>query len=81
MTSENDPKRVAGRRAAELVETGMVVGLGTGSTVYHTLVRLAERIESEGLAIRGIPTSKDTEGKARALGIPLVASMTWKGST
>lgn len=54
-----------------MVSSGTVVGLGTGSTVYHTLVRLAERIEGEGLEIRGVPTSTDTEGKARQMGIPL----------
>lgn len=67
-----NPKEVSGRNAAELVEDGMVVGLGTGSTVAFTLERLAERIRSEGLALRGVPTSLDTETKARALGIPLV---------
>lgn len=64
-------KRAAGRRAAEFVTSGQVVGLGTGSTVFFTLERLAERIKDEGLAIRGIPTSLDTEGKARDFGIPL----------
>ena len=68
----HNPKEVSGRRAAELVRDGMVVGLGTGSTVYFSLVRLRERIEREGLAIRGVPTSNDTDAKARALGIPLV---------
>lgn len=68
----SEAKRAAGRRAAELVEDGMAVGLGTGSTVFYALERLAERIEAESLAIRGIPTSKDTGAKARALGIPLV---------
>lgn len=67
-----NPKEVAGRRAAEFVTDGMTVGLGTGSTVYYTLVRLAERIETESLVIRGVPTSVDTEHKARELGIPLV---------
>ena len=71
MSSDHDPKRVAGRAAAEMVSSGMAVGLGTGSTVFHTLVRLAERIEAEGLEIRGVPTSKDTETKAREMGIPL----------
>ncbi len=66
-----NPKETAGRQAAELVQDGMTVGLGTGSTVYFTLVRLAERIESEGLTIRGVPTSEDTAHKARAFGIPL----------
>ena len=49
----------------------MTVGLGTGSTVYYTLVALGERVAREGLAIRGVPTSLDTETKARELGIAL----------
>lgn len=69
----NDPKEIAGRRAAEMVEDGMTLGLGTGSTVYFTLVRLAERIRDEGLVLRGVPTSLDTETKSRALGIPTVS--------
>lgn len=64
-------KERAGRAAAEEIRDGMVVGLGTGSTVYFTLVRLGERIQAEGLSIRGIPTSRDTELKAGQLGIPL----------
>jgi len=64
-------KRAAGRAAAELVQTGTSIGLGTGSTVFFTLERLAERIRDEGLSIRGIPTSHDTEKKAREFGIPL----------
>jgi ribose 5-phosphate isomerase A len=64
-------KRAAGRRAAEMVEDGMVVGLGTGSTVLFVMERLAERIEG-GLSITGIPTSYQAEDRARALGIPLV---------
>lgn len=67
----SNPKEVAGRRAADMVETNSIVGLGTGSTVYFTLVRLAERIRDEGLQITGVPTSIDTETKARELGIPL----------
>ena len=65
------PKEVAGRAAAELVEDGMTLGLGTGSTVHFTLIAIGERIRSEGLRVRGVPTSLDTETKARALGIPL----------
>src|SRR5687768_2312115 len=49
----------------------MKVGLGTGSTVHFTLERLAERVR-EGLKIACVPTSVDTEGKARALGLELV---------
>jgi len=69
----HDPKEIAGRRAAELVEDGMTVGLGTGSTVWFTLVRLAERVRAEGLSIRGVPTSVDTEEKARRLGLVLAS--------
>jgi len=65
-------KEAAGRRAAEFVEDGMRVGLGTGSTVHYVLLRLAERIRDERLSIRGVPTSLDTERKARELGIPLI---------
>lgn len=66
-----ESKRAAGRRAADLVESGQVVGLGTGSTVFFTLERLAERVANDGLQIRGVPTSVDTETKAREFGIPL----------
>jgi ribose 5-phosphate isomerase A len=66
-----DPKSVAGRAAADLVPDGSIVGLGTGSTVHFTLLRLAERMRSEGLRILGVPTSVDTERKARELAIPL----------
>jgi ribose 5-phosphate isomerase A len=65
-------KEAAGRLAAEYAKDGMVLGLGTGSTVRFTLERLAERIREEGLSIRGVPTSEDTEARARELGIPLV---------
>jgi len=68
---EQNPKKVAGRRAAELVEDGMTLGLGTGSTVLFFLQRVAERIREEGLELRGVPTSVDTETKSRELGIPL----------
>ena len=64
-------KRAAGRRAAEYVIDGMSVGLGTGSTVFYALERLAERIRQERLSIRGLPTSVDTEAKALEMGIPL----------
>ncbi|MEH6940220.1 ribose-5-phosphate isomerase RpiA [Bacillus sp. JJ664] len=66
-----DSKKLAGEKAVEFVEDGMIVGLGTGSTVYWTILKLAERMK-EGLKIQGVPTSKDTEQLAIKLGIPLV---------
>ena len=58
-------KAVAARAAAELVEDGMRVGLGTGSTVAHLLTALAER----GLSVRCVSTSPRTEARARELGL------------
>ena len=65
-------KRQAGERAAQLVESGMVIGLGTGSTAIFATRRIAQRIQGGDLrAISAIPTSLATEADARALGIPL----------
>jgi ribose 5-phosphate isomerase A len=64
----NAEKRLAAEAAAELVEDGMAVGLGTGSTVEHLLPALARR----GLSgIRCVATSVATEKQARELGIPV----------
>ena len=63
-------KRAAGYQAADMVEEGMVVGLGTGSTVYFALERLSDRVR-EGLQITGIPTSFQTARRAREAGILL----------
>ena len=65
----DDEKRVAAEAAAELVEDGMTVGLGTGSTVAHLLPALAAR----GLDIRCVATSPRTEDAARSLGIRVEA--------
>jgi ribose 5-phosphate isomerase A len=63
-------KKAAAEWAAALIEDGMVVGLGTGSTASLVLEPLAARIR-QGLRIVGIPTSERTAEQARALGIPL----------
>lgn len=64
-------KEQAGTAAAALVEDGMVVGLGTGSTVKYTILELARRVRDEGLQIVGIPTSEASAVLAREGGIPL----------
>jgi ribose 5-phosphate isomerase A len=71
MAQPDRSKEAAGRRAADLARTGTTLGLGTGSTVHFVLLRLAERVAEEGLEVRCVPTSLDTERKARELGIPL----------
>jgi ribose 5-phosphate isomerase A len=67
--SADDQKRISGEAAAELVENGMVVGLGTGSTAAWFVKALAAR----KLDIRGVPTSEATANLARELGIALAA--------
>ena len=65
------PKEKAGRRAAEFVEDGMIVGLGTGSTAVFTIKALGERV-AQGLNIRAIPTSNASAELASNLDIELV---------
>jgi ribose 5-phosphate isomerase A len=65
------PKQLAGERAAEYVQEGMVVGLGTGSTTAFAVRQLGQRVQA-GLRIRGIPTSRATEALAREVGILLI---------
>jgi len=66
-------KKAAGESAAALVKDGMVVGLGTGSTVAWTIQRLGERVNEEGLDILGVPTSYQAEALAIASKIPLTS--------
>ena len=73
-TSANtDAKKAAGVAAAELVKSGMVVGLGTGSTVAWTIRRLGERVREERLDFLGIATSFQAENLAIDSGISLTA--------
>jgi len=65
-------KQSAGIAACDFVTSGMDVGLGTGSTVKHTVIELGRRMAEEGLEIRGVPTSIETEKLARSLGIPIL---------
>jgi len=74
MTDAETLKRAAGLEAAGLVEAGMRIGLGTGSTVAHFLMFLSERINRGGLRnVLGVPTSLWTAQRARDLGIPLTS--------
>jgi ribose 5-phosphate isomerase A len=63
-------KIAAANFAADQVQNGMKVGLGTGSTAYHLVEALGRRVAS-GLKIIGVPTSERTVNQARGLGIPL----------
>jgi ribose 5-phosphate isomerase A len=67
VSAVEDEKRAAAEEAAGLVEEGMTLGLGTGSTVAYLLPALAAR----GLRLRCVATSPQTEQAARELGLPL----------
>jgi ribose 5-phosphate isomerase A len=67
----DDAKKRAGEKAAEYVESGQIVGLGTGSTAYFAIVRLGALVR-EGLDIKGIATSEASAALAREQGIPLI---------
>lgn len=64
-------KEQAGIHAASYVQSGMVVGLGTGSTAYYFVQELGRRVQEEGLEIVGVTTSHRTAEQAKSLGIPL----------
>jgi ribose 5-phosphate isomerase A len=67
-------KKAAGDAAARRIQSGMVVGLGTGSTAIHAIRCLGRRLrDRELLEIRGIPTSFQASVIARELGIPLAS--------
>ena len=63
-------KQLACQRAAQEVQDGMVLGLGTGSTVYYFLQELG-RMVREGIHMTGVPTSIRTADLATQLAIPL----------
>ncbi|MFL9827322.1 ribose-5-phosphate isomerase RpiA [Rhodoplanes sp. SY1] len=63
-------KREAAARAVDLVEPGMRLGLGTGSTAKHFVALLGERVRG-GLDVIGVPTSEATRADAEAAGIRL----------
>lgn len=68
--SADDLKRAAAARALELVEGGMRLGLGTGSTAKHFVDLLGERVRT-GLDVVCVPTSEATRAQAEGLGVPL----------
>lgn len=71
MVEKEELKKLAGEKAADHIEDGMIIGLGTGSTVEYMLRKLGELVR-EGLDIEGIPTSIHTKRIAKEEKIPLI---------
>lgn len=70
--SQDDLKKLAAEKAVDSIKSGMVLGLGTGSTAAFAVSRIGELLSSGALTnIVGIPTSKRTQEQAASLGIPL----------
>src|SRR6266581_5480954 len=78
MADRERMKQLACQRAAQEVQHGMVLGLGTGSTVYYFLQELG-RMVRQGLRIAGVPTSVQTTQIATQLAIPLTTLETHPG--
>ena len=63
-------KEVVGKKAVEYVKDGMIVGLGTGSTVFYFVHALADRVK-EGLNVEMVSTSIQTVELAQSLGLTI----------
>jgi len=66
-----EQKRIAGQKATEYIKDGMILGLGTGSTAYYMIKKVGELVQN-GMNLKAVATSKDTESLAKELHIPLV---------
>lgn len=67
-----EQKRIAGEKATEYIKDGMIVGLGTGTTASYVINKVGELVK-DGLKIKAVATSKQTEDLAKQLGIPLLS--------
>jgi ribose 5-phosphate isomerase A len=67
----DEQKRLTGEAAAALVEDGMTVGLGTGSTAAFLIKALGARAKTQGMTLRCVATSRATEIAAEAVGLSL----------
>jgi len=70
MSSSDEIKKRAGIYAADFVESGMTIGLGTGSTVFFLIEELGKRVQ-QGLQLTIVPTSNKTEAMARQLNMSI----------
>jgi len=75
LTSDQDAlKRAAAEKALELVRDGMLLGLGSGSTVRYFTEGVG-RLVADGMKVRGVPTSRETAELAATNGIPIVTEI------
>jgi ribose 5-phosphate isomerase A len=65
-----EAKKIAAECAVNYIQDGMIIGIGTGSTVYWAIQALGKRVQ-KGLHIQAIATSAQSDKMARELGIPM----------
>ena len=68
----DDLKKQAALAALDEIRSGMIVGLGTGSTATHFIRGLGEKVRA-GLKVAGIPTSEESRRLAEEVGVPLTS--------
>jgi ribose 5-phosphate isomerase A len=68
-----NPKQIAAERAVSYIQTGMTVGLGTGSTAAYAIHALGRRFQAENLTLRCIATSRESEELGQTYGLPFAA--------
>ncbi|MCH4124113.1 MAG: ribose-5-phosphate isomerase RpiA [Levilactobacillus sp.] len=68
---QNALKALVGQEAVKYVQDGMILGIGTGSTVRYMIDALGERVKNEGLNIVGVATSDRSAKQAESLGITI----------
>jgi ribose 5-phosphate isomerase A len=74
LAEEDALKRAAAEKALELVRDGMLLGLGSGTTVRYFTEGVG-RLVAGGMRVRGVPTSRETAELAAAYGIPIVTEL------
>src|SRR2546426_6919830 len=74
LTEQDDSKRAAAEKALELVRDGMLLGLGSGSTVRYFTEGVG-RLVADGMKVRGVPTSRETAELAAECGIPIITEL------
>lgn len=71
--TKNELKKLAAQKSVDEIKSGMIIGLGSGSTFQYALEIIAEKIKNGELKdIKGVPSSIETEKRSKELGIPVI---------
>lgn len=76
--SNREEKQKVADKIASMVKDGDIIGVGSGSTAYLALLKIADRIRTEQLHIHAIPTSEEIKMACAKLGIPLTSLLEHK---